>query len=57
MKKLFAICFFLMAVLTLVSCKKEKVEVVEEEVVAESVCDSVEVLETPADTLMVEVAE
>lgn len=53
MKKLFAICFFLMAMLTLVSCKKEKVEVVEEEVVTESALDSVEVLETPADTLVV----
>lgn len=52
MKKLFAICFFLMAMLTLVSCKKEKVEVV-----TEAALDSVEVLETPADTLVVEVAE
>lgn len=53
MKKLFAICFFLMAMLTLVSCKKDKVEVVEEEVVTEAALDSVEVLEAPADTLVV----
>lgn len=52
MKKLFYICIILMGVMAFTSCKKEQVEVVEEETL-ECAVDSTEVLETPADTLVV----
>ena len=50
MKKLLYICVILMGAMMFVSCKNEKVEAVEEEVVVEAAVDSLEALEAPIDT-------
>ena len=51
MKKLFYVFVILMGVMAFTSCKKE--QVVAEEETIEVACDSTELCEAPADTLVV----